>query len=99
MPVALNKSGMEVQARDLAILRGLLDSRVATIHHLSTLYFGGRLEAARKRIQKLKAAGIIHERPRRSTEPTVHCLTRKSFQVLADHGILAEYPSVGWGHL
>lgn len=92
-------TGLWLQPRDLDILRGLLDSRVATIHHLSTLYFEGRLEAARKRVQKLKAAGIIHERPRRSTDPIVHCLTRKAFKVLQDCGILAEYPTVGWAQL
>jgi hypothetical protein len=94
-----DSTGLEYQARDLAILRGLLDSRVATIHHLSALYFQSRLEAARKRIQKLKAAGVIHERPRRSIEPAVYCLSRKAFGILERHGILAEYPAVGWTHL
>jgi Replication-relaxation len=99
MQTTADKFGVEFQVRDLAILRGLLDSRVATIHHLSTLYFGGRLEAARKRIQKLKMAGVINERPRRSTDPSVHCLTRKAFGILEQHGILADYPNVGWAHL
>jgi hypothetical protein len=99
MSAVPDKPGLQFQQRDLAILRGLLDSRVATIHHLSTLYFEGRLEAARKRVQKLKAAGVIHQRPRRSTDPAVHCLTRKAFGVLEAHGILAEYPAVGWAHL
>jgi hypothetical protein len=92
-------NGLVFQDRDLQILRGLLDSRVATIHHLAKLYFEGRLDAARKRIQKLKAAGAIHERPRRSTEPAIYCLGRRSFQILEAHGILAEYPKVGWSHL
>jgi hypothetical protein len=99
MSAPLAYDGLEIQPRDLAVLRCLLDSRVATVHHLSTLYFEGRLEAARKRMQKLKAAGIVHERPRRSTDPAIHCLTRKAFAVLHDHGILSEYPNVGWAHL
>ena len=99
MTQTLLKHGIEYQPRDIAVLRGLLDSRVATIHHLSKLYFAGHLEAARKRVQKLKAAGVIHERPRRSTEPSVYCLNRKAFEVLHAHGVLREYPSVGWAHL
>jgi Replication-relaxation len=99
MVTASKKSELEFQTRDLAILRGLFDSRIATIHHLSTLYFGGRLEAARKRVQKLKAAGIINERPRKATEPSIYCLPRRAFEILEKHGVLREYPSVGWTHL
>jgi hypothetical protein len=91
MVTALKKSELEFQARDLAILRGLFDSRVATIHHLSTLYFGGRLEAARKRVQKLKAAGILNERPRKATEPSIYCVSRRAFEILEKHGVLREY--------
>src|ERR1051326_4038541 len=99
MTQGIAKGEVEFQPRDLEILRGLFDSRIATIYHLSDLFFGGRLDAARKRIQKLKAAGVIHERPRRPTEPIVHCLTRKAFAVLQEHGILAEYPALGWSQL
>lgn len=94
-----NNFGIDVQDRDVAILRGLFDARIATIHQLSTLYFGGRIEAARKRVQKLKAAGIIHERPRKATEPSIHCLTRKAFHILEQRGVLADYPSFGWSQL
>jgi hypothetical protein len=99
MVTVSKKSDVEFQPRDLAILRGLFDARIATIHHLSTLYFDGRLEAARKRVQKLKAAGIINERPRKATEPSIHCLTRRAFEMLEQHGVLKEFPSVGWSHL
>jgi protein involved in plasmid replication-relaxation len=57
------------------------------------------MEAARKRVQKLKAAGIINERPRKATEPSIHCLTRRAFEMLEKHGVLKEFPSVGWSHL
>ncbi len=99
MALIADNTGPVLQPRDLAILRGLFDSRVATIHHLSTLYFGGKITAARKRVQKLKEAGIIIERPRRATEPVVHCLGKKAFQILEEAGVLQEYPSVGWSHL
>jgi hypothetical protein len=99
VPGTADIPGLELQDRDLAILRGLLDSRVATIHHLSVLYFDGRLDAARKRVQKLKAAGVIHERPRRSTQPSIYCLNRRAFAVLEENGVLAEYPKVGWARL
>jgi Replication-relaxation len=99
MVTAVKKFDIDFQERDLAIVRGLFDSRIATIHHLSALHFEGRLEAARKRVKKLKRAGIIHERPRRATEPSIHCLTRKAFEMLEKHGVLAEYPPISWSQL
>jgi hypothetical protein len=99
MTALIDNLDLEIQPRDLILLRGLLDSRVATIHHLSALYFEGRLEAARKRVQKLKAARIVHERPRRSTDPAVYFLTRKAFRILDAHGVLRNYPNIGWTNL
>lgn len=85
---------LQLQDRDLALLRGLFESRVMTIKHIAPLYFGGSREAAKKRLQKIKAAGLIAERRRRSmNEPSVLSLTRKAFTVLQDKGILSEYPS------
>ena len=83
---------IEYQERDFALLRGLFESRVMTLEHLAALYFEGRKEAAKKRIQKLKAAGLLAERPRRVNEPSVHFLTAKAFKLLLEHGYLAAYP-------
>lgn len=64
-----------------------------TTAHVATLFFDGRLEAARKRLQKLKAAGVISERPRRVVDSAVVFLTKAGLAILAENGILTEYPS------
>ena len=63
-----------------------------TAEHIAVLFFNGSREAAKKRLQKLKTAGFIGERKRRVNEPAVLSLTSKSFAVLREKGILAEYP-------
>lgn len=82
-------------ARDIAILRGLFESRVMTIDHAAALYFDGRRPAAAKRLQKLKKAGLVAERPRHISEPAVHYLTKKAFELLHSDGVLANYPPIG----
>jgi hypothetical protein len=42
-----------LQKRDLALLRGLFESRVMTAGHIATLHFDNKPEAAKKRLQKL----------------------------------------------
>ncbi|MGO8677894.1 MAG: replication-relaxation family protein [Limisphaerales bacterium] len=83
------------QDRDLALLRGLFESRIMTPGHICSLYFSSKPEATKKRLQKLKAAGLIGERKRRLNEASVLFLTRKAFKVLHDHGLLSEYPPLG----
>ena len=82
-----------IQDRDIALLRGLFESRVMTAEHIASLYFDGRDEATKKRLQKLKTAGLIGQRPRRTFEPAVLFLTRKGLVPLQTHGILQEYPT------
>ena len=86
--------GFELQDRDLEILRALFESRVMTTFHIALMYFRGSGEAVKKRLQKLKAEGLIGERLRRVNEPSVLFLTRKAFPVLHDRGILANYPRI-----
>jgi len=47
---------------------------------------------AKKRLQKLKVAGLIGERKRKAYEPAALSLTPKAFAVLNSQGLLAEYP-------
>jgi len=94
MPALKLPVGLALQERDFEILRGLFDSRVLTLSHIARLYFEGRDEAAKKRVQKLKSAGFITERPRRAYEPSVLHLTRKAFQLLEQHGHLSEFPKL-----
>ena len=91
----LKPDALQIQERDLAILRGLFESRVMTSAHVAALHFGGRKEAAKKRLQKLKAAGFIGERARRVYESSVLYLSRKAITFLREQGILSEYPQLG----
>ncbi len=81
-----------LQERDIVFLRGLFESRVMTASHAASLYFDGRDEMTKKRLQKLKSAGLIAERPRRAFESAVLYLTRKGLGPLIERGILREYP-------
>jgi hypothetical protein len=87
--------GIKIQPRDWILLRGLFESRVMTLAHATVLYFDGKKEMAKKRLQKLKAFGIVRERPRHFSDPSILFLTRKAFVLLRDHGHLADYPKFG----
>jgi hypothetical protein len=50
---------ISLQDRDIDLLRGLFECRVMTTDHATALYFDGKSEAAKKRLQKIKAAGLI----------------------------------------
>jgi hypothetical protein len=91
--VAASKiEALQLQDRDLALLRGLFESRVMTAAHAAALYFDDKDEATKKRLQKLKTAGLISERPRHTFEPSILFLTRKGLLLLQEQGVLARYP-------
>jgi hypothetical protein len=83
---------IQFQDRDLALLRDLFECRIMTSQHVAAINFNGKWAYAKKRIQKLKAAGFIGERARRMNEPSILFLTRKAFILLRDEGILSAYP-------
>src|SRR5436190_23974604 len=83
---------IELQERDIAFLRGLFECRVMTTEHVASLYFNGHAEMAKKRLQKLKSAGLLTERPRKQFEPSILFLTGKGITTLRDYGILELYP-------
>lgn len=91
--------GVVLQERDLSILLGLFESRLMTTAQVAAIYFEGRLDAAKKRLQKLKLGGFVAERPKRAYEPSILFLTKKSFEVLAEGGLLDHYPSLIWTNL
>jgi Replication-relaxation len=80
------------QDRDFRLLRDLFESRIMTTAHIASLYFNGSKEAAKKRLQKLKAAELISERKRRVNEPSILSLTRKAFTLLTKQDLLADFP-------
>jgi hypothetical protein len=90
---------IQLQDRDLSLLKGLFESRIMTLKQGAAIHFDGAAEACKKRVQKLKAAGFIAERPRRAYDPSILFLTRKSFQALGDGGYLDDYPSLVWTDL
>jgi hypothetical protein len=93
MAIANDSIGnVQLQPRDIGFLRGLFESRIMTLGHIATLHFDGKAEMAKKRVQKLKAAGYIAERPRHSSAPSVLYLTGKSLDLLQAEGQLAGYP-------
>ena len=91
----IQTDSLQLQARDLALLRGLFESRVMTAFHISSIYFGGKGEYTKKRLQRLKTAGYIGERKRNANEPLVLFLTRKAFNLLTSEGLLANLPPLG----
>jgi len=88
----MRANNLQLQDRDFALLRGLFECRVMAADHIATLYFDGKREYTKKRLQKLKAAGFIRERKRQVSEPSVLFLTRKAFIELKNHGDLSPYP-------
>jgi hypothetical protein len=95
LPSTTRRFGVDVTARDVEIMRGLFESRVMGLSHLTALYFEGRQEAAKKRVQKLKSAGFIAERGRERYELSVLFITRRGIDHLAEAGHLADYPRLG----
>jgi len=88
-----SSDALSLQNRDLDLLKGLFECRVMTAVHVAAIYFDGRAEATKKRLQKLKVAGLISERPRRAYEPAVLYLAKGGLTLLTERGILAEYPA------
>jgi len=85
---------IDLQERDLALLRGLFECRIMTAAHVAKLYFSGKQEYTKKRLQKLKAAGFIGERTRRVNEPSILFLTRRAFTLLNREGHLSDLPQL-----
>ena len=90
-----NASSIDLQERDISLLRGLFECRVMTAKHIATLYFDSKRPYTTKRLQKLKAAGFIGERKRNANELSVLFLTRKAFTLLNSQGQLSEFPALG----
>jgi hypothetical protein len=79
---------VQIQKRDLELLELLLHSRILTLRHAAVLSFDGNKEAAKKRIQKLKAAGLILQKPRKVAEKGVLYISKKGFECLCLHEAL-----------
>ena len=96
LEVQAQQHDIELQDRDLALLHGLFESRLMTLKHVAALCFHSSQEAAKKRVQKLKRAGLVGERSRRPFEPSILFLTSKGFDTLSIQGALSGYPNLTW---
>jgi len=96
---AESKRRVHLQYRDLAILRGLFESRVMSLNHISLMYFEGRKEAATKRVRHLKAAGAIAEYPRQRYQPSILFLSSTGFELLQTHRLLVDHPALTWNRI
>jgi hypothetical protein len=82
--------GLAVQSRDLELLRILLHTRILTLRHIATLIFDGSREAAKKRVQKLKTAGLVLERRRKAYEAGILFLSKRGLECLKQQEKLPE---------
>src|ERR1017187_3035157 len=89
-----HKPSLNLQERDLALLKNLFESRIMIAGHVAQLFFNGKREATKKRLQKLKAEGLITERARRAFEPSLLFRAPKGLAVLKERGVLLEFPSL-----
>jgi len=83
-----------LQPRDYEFLRGLFECRMMTLAHAAGLYFGGRYDAASKRVQALKAAGYVGDRRKRVGEPSLLYLTKQAFLHLKARSGVLDYPAL-----
>src|SRR3982751_5283531 len=97
MTEAISNLPVEITQRDVNLLRGLYESRICTIAPAAALDFGGSLDAAKKRIVKLKRAGLIAERPRRAYQPSVLFIARRGFFLMHERGYAHGFPPCTWG--
>ena len=88
-----------LQPRDIALLRGLFESRVMTIEHAADLYFDGKQPYTKKRLQRLDKAGYLKRRVRKVGERDAVFFTKKAYRMLRDGGHLEGLPRLRWEHL
>jgi hypothetical protein len=98
-PGKKNRPGLELQDRDIEMFRGLFESRLMTLEHITRLYFNGRSEAAKKRVQRLKSGRYLGERVRNLYEPSILYLAERAFTALVERGAIHKYPSLTWSQL
>jgi hypothetical protein len=88
---------IQLTDRDWSFLEGLFESRIMTIVHAASLFFGGKLEYARKRVRKLQTAGLVGARRAFVNQPAALFLTRNGFLELRTEGRLHSYPKLSVG--
>jgi hypothetical protein len=91
------KKTPRITDRDIEILRGLFESRIMTLAQLASIYFEGKYEATKKRLQTLRRSGLIAERPRyRAYDRSILFLAKSGFSLLRAGGHVRDFPRIGW---
>jgi len=88
--------GIVLQPRDYDLLQGLYESRIMTRQHICDIYFDGKAEAGKKRVQKLLGVGLLSEQARQPNEPATLTLANQGYRALLDAGLLNHYPQQDW---
>jgi hypothetical protein len=96
MPPSPTHKTTKLTPRDYQVLIGLFEARVFTLKQLATLFFEDRYETAKKRLQKLKAAGYVRQRPRQPFQPVALVLAKIGFDTIRHMPELARYPEIAW---
>jgi hypothetical protein len=86
-----------LQKRDIVVLCAFFESRIMTIEQAGAIFFQGKREYAKKRLQKIRAAGLLGLRRRSIVEPAVYFLTPIGYSFLLSHRLLSEYPRLSAG--
>jgi len=84
-------SSVVLQPRDLELFRGLYECRILLQRHITAFYFQGHHASAKKRVQRLKSRGYLHEQRRFPSNPSIYSLTPKSFAALKQSGLLSSF--------
>jgi hypothetical protein len=87
---------VQLQDRDLTLLKGLFESRIMTVRHMSAIFFDGHFEAVRKRVRRLREAGYLAERTRKVQDTAIFSITRRSYDALAHAGLFVERRNASW---
>lgn len=88
------KLGIAIRPRDLELMRGLYESRVMTLAHIAAIHFDSKSEAAKKRVQKLKRAGLLRERARHVSQPSVLSLSPRALEIILADGLPDHFPKL-----
>ena len=75
------------------LFRELMKNSAMTFRIISSTYFDTHREAAKKRLQRLCAAGYLRRHEHRTVEGWIYSITRKSFQALQDRGVVDSHSS------
>jgi hypothetical protein len=89
---SVREENIILQERDYEILLGIFESCVMTLKQITDLYFSGRGEAAKKRVQKLKRAEYIEERQRQNGARSIMQIGKRALKAMHDRGMLNQFP-------